>query len=255
MRKRSGIIVKTEAEIALMEKPSRIVALALAEVKQYIKPGISTFEVDRIVEDIILRNGGYPKFKGYRDFPSAICASVNDEVVHGIPSPDKILNVGDILSVDVGVVVDGYCGDGASTFPVGEISSDAEKLLKVTESSLLLGIEQARTNNRVCDISLAVQSNVEKHGFSVVKALVGHGIGRDLHEEPQVPNFVSGPRRKSARLVSGMVLAIEPMVNAGVYDVLFEGPWATRTKDGSLSAHFEHTVAITTKGPRILTRV
>jgi len=232
---KSGIKIKNSAELEAIGESARIVAMVLEEIKEYIRPGISTLDVNNLAEGIILREGGRPKFKGYRGFPAAVCASVNDEVVHGIPRADKILSPGDILSVDVGVELNGYCGDGASTYPVGEISMNAEKLLKVTEEALHLGIEAAVVNNRVSDISKAVQRYVEGHGFSVVRALVGHGIGRDLHEEPQIPNFVSRGR-KSPKLVNGMVLAIEPMVNAGVYDVVFEDQWTTRSKDRSLSS-------------------
>jgi len=250
---KSGITIKNSTELEAIGEAARIVAMVLEEIRACIRPGISTLDVNNLAEGIILREGGQPKFKGYRGFPAAVCASVNDEVVHGIPRADKILSPGDILSVDVGVELCGYCGDGASTYPVGEISVDAEKLLRVTEEALRLGIEAAVVDNRVSDISKAVQRYVEGHGFSVVRALVGHGIGRDLHEEPQIPNFVSRGR-KSPKLLNGMVLAIEPMVNAGAYDVVFEDQWTTRSKDRSLSAHFEHTIAVTRSGPKILTK-
>ena len=246
--------IKTEAELRIIARAARVVALVLEEIKPYIRPGISTLEVNRIAEEIIAREGGIPKFKGYRGFPAAICASVNEEVVHGIPKAEKILFPGDILSVDVGVEMNGYCGDGAATFPVGEISEEADKLLRVTKEALELGIKSAVSSNRVSDISRAVQRHVEKNGYSVVRALVGHGVGRDLHEEPQIPNYVV-KGGKNPKLKNGMVLAIEPMVNVGVYDVVFEGQWNTRSKDRSLSAHFEHTVAVTKSGPKILTRV
>jgi len=248
-----GIFVKNDLEIGMMEESSRIVKLVLDEIGRYVKPGISTLDVNYMAEDIILREGGTPKFKGYRGFPASICTSINEEVVHGIPDSNRILCPGDILSVDVGVDVDGYCGDAASTFPVGVISNDAHRLLTVTEHALRLGIESAIVGNRISDISRAVQKYVEKNGFSVVRSFVGHGIGRDLHEEPQIPNFVI-KGRKSPKLVRGMVLAIEPMVNAGRHDVVLDGRWKTRTEDRSLSAHFEHTVVITGKGPRILTK-
>ena len=216
-----------------------------------IRPGVTTKELDRIAEKYIRAQGGIPTFKGYRGFPGSICASPNDMVVHGIPGKTR-LEEGDILGVDVGVTMDGYIADAAMTYPVGEITELARELMEVTQESLRQAITQCRVGNRVGDISHAVQSHVESHGFSVVQSMVGHGVGRDMHEDPQVPNF--GPAGQGPELRDGMVLAIEPMVNAGRYEVqMGDDSWAIYTKDGSLSAHFEHTVAITKKGPRVLT--
>jgi methionyl aminopeptidase len=204
-----------------------------------------------LAEKFIRSRDGVPTFKGYRGFPGSICASPNDMVVHGIPGKVR-LREGDILGVDVGVTMEGYIADAAATFPVGEISKDARELLRVTEESLWQGIAQCRIGNRVGDISNAVQTHAEAHGFSVVESMVGHGVGREMHEDPQVPNF--GPAGQGPELREGMVLAIEPMVNAGRHEVeMGSDSWAIYTKDGSLSAHFEHTVAITKNGPRILT--
>lgn len=220
-------------------------------IAQEIRPGITTKELDRLAEKYIRAQGGVPTFKGYRGFPGSICASPNDMVVHGIPNRVR-LREGDILGVDVGVTMDGYIGDSARTFPVGAISELARQLLRVTEESLFSGIAQCRIGNRVGDISHAVQTHVESHGFSVVQSMVGHGVGREMHEDPQVPNY--GPAGQGPELREGMVLAIEPMVNVGRYEVeMGDDSWAIFTKDGSLSAHFEHTVAITRDGPRILT--
>jgi len=216
-----------------------------------ISPGVTTKELDRLAEKYIRGKGGVPTFKGYRGFPGSICTSPNDMVVHGIPGKVR-LREGDILGVDVGVTLDGYIADAAMTFPVGEISEEARRLLRATEEALMKGIEQCRAGNRVGDISHAVQTHAEANGFSVVQSMVGHGVGRDMHEDPQVPNF--GPPHQGPELREGMVLAIEPMVNAGAYQVeMGEDGWAIYTRDGSLSAHFEHTVAITGNGPRILT--
>ncbi len=216
-----------------------------------IRPGVTTKELDRIAEKYIRAQGGIPTFKGYRGFPGSICASPNDMVVHGIPGKTR-LEEGDILGVDVGVTMDGYIADAAMTYPVGEITELARELMEVTQESLRQAITQCRVGNRVGDISHAVQSHVESHGFSVVQSMVGHGVGRDMHEDPQVPNF--GPAGQGPELRDGMVLAIEPMVNAGRYEVqMGDDSWAIYTKDGSLSAHFEHTVAITKRGPRVLT--
>lgn len=216
-----------------------------------VRPGVTTKELDTMAEKYIRSKGGIPTFKGYHGFPGSICASPNDMVVHGIPGPLK-LNEGDILGVDVGVTIDGYIGDAAMTFPVGEISEEAERLLRVTEESLKRGIAQCQVGNRIGDISHAVQTYVEDNGFSVVQSMVGHGVGRDMHEDPQVPNY--GPPHQGPELREGMVIAIEPMVNVGGFDVeTGDDGWAILTRDQSLSAHFEHTVAITRNGPRILT--
>lgn len=245
------IIRKSEAEIAKMARAGAVVRGCLDLMAQEVRPGVTTKELDRMAEKYIRSQGGVPTFKGYRGFPGSICASPNDMVVHGIPGKTR-LEVGDIVGIDVGVTMDGYIADAAMTYPVGEISETAQRLLAVTEESLRRGIAQCRIGNRVGDISHAVQTYVEAHGFSVVQSMVGHGVGRDMHEDPQVPNF--GPPKQGPELRDGMVIAIEPMVNAGRFEVeMGSDSWAIYTKDGSLSAHFEHTVAITKNGPRILT--
>jgi methionyl aminopeptidase len=245
------IIRKSLAEIEKMARAGAVVRGCLELMAREVRPGITTKELDRLAEKYIRAKGGVPTFKGYRGFPGSICASPNDMVVHGIPGKVR-LSEGDILGVDVGVTMDGYIADAAMTFPVGEISEEARRLLRVTEESLMKGIEQCRVGNRVGDISHAVQTHAESHGYAVVQSMVGHGVGRDMHEDPQVPNF--GPPGQGPELREGMVLAIEPMVNAGAYQVeLGDDGWAIYTRDGSLSAHFEHTVAITNNGPRILT--
>jgi methionyl aminopeptidase len=243
--------VKTEEEIELMRSSSRIVAQTLRLMSELVKPGITTKELDAAAERYIVSKRGVPSFKGYRGFPASICASVNSEVVHGIPG-DRRLEEGDIISVDVGVLKDGYHGDGAATFGVGKISQAAAKLLKATRSALMAGIEKAVAGNRIADISRAIQSTVESKGYSVVTDLVGHGIGREMHEEPQVPNFVVPG--SSPVLESGMTIAVEPMVNIGGSEVKVKGDgWTVVTKDGSLSAHFEHTIALRADGAEILT--
>lgn len=234
-----------------MARAGKVVRGCLDLLAEEIRPGITTRELDRLAEKFIRAKGGVPTFKGYRGFPGSICASPNDMVVHGIPGRTR-LREGDILGVDVGVTVDGYIADAAATFAVGEVSETARDLLQVTEESLFRGIAQCQVGNRVGDISHAVQTHAEAHGLSVVQSMVGHGVGRDMHEDPQVPNF--GPPDQGPELRDGMVLAIEPMVNVGGFEVeIGDDSWAIYTKDGSLSAHFEHTVAITKKGPRILT--
>jgi methionyl aminopeptidase len=245
------IIRKSEAEIAKMARAGAVVRGCLELLAGKAEAGITTKELDSLAEKYIRAKGGVPTFKGYRGFPGSICASPNDMVVHGIPDKTRLKD-GDILGVDVGVTMEGYIADAAMTFPVGEISDVAARLLKVTEESLMRGIAQCKVGNRVGDISNAVQKYVEAHGFSVVQAMVGHGVGREMHEDPQVPNY--GPPGQGPELREGMVIAIEPMVNVGGYDVeMGEDSWAIYTKDGSLSAHFEHTVAITKNGPRVLT--
>jgi methionyl aminopeptidase len=247
------IILKSQKEIESMTKSCHIVASTLDAIKSIVRPAITTKEIDSFADAYIRANNAVPAFKGYRGYPASICASVNNEVIHGIPS-DRPLKEGDIVSIDLGVYKDGFYGDAAYTFPVGEINSDAERLLKVTEESLYIGIGNAKQDNRVSDISYSIQSFVESNGFSVVRAFVGHGIGRELHEEPQVPNF--GPPNRGPRLQAGMTLAIEPMVNEGGYDVSVLGDgWTTITADGKLSAHFEHTVLVTADNPRILTKL
>lgn len=245
------IIRKSQPEIEKMARAGTVVRECLEMLGREVGPGITTGELDRLAEEFIRSRGGVPTFKGYRGFPGSICASPNDMVVHGIPGRVR-LREGDILGVDVGVTLEGYIADAAVTFPVGEISQEARELLRVTEESLWKGIAQCQVGNRVGDISHAVQEHAEAHGFSVVQTLVGHGVGQDMHEDPQVPNF--GPAGHGPELREGFVLAIEPMVNIGGHEVeVGEDSWAVHTRDGSLSAHFEHTVAITRNGPRPLT--
>ena len=248
------IILKTPAEIAVMAEASRVVAEALAIVKKAVCPGISTEELDRIAEEAIRARGAVPAFKGYRNYPKTLCASVNEQVVHGIPSKRK-LKEGDIIGLDLGAIVGGFYGDSAVTVAVGRIREETAKLVQVTEEALYLGIKQAVVGNRLTDISNAVQQHVESAGFSVVTEFVGHGIGRQLHEEPQVPNY--GKPGQGPRLQPGMVLAIEPMVNMGRSAVrVLEDRWTAVTVDGSLSAHFEHTIAVQPSGaPRILSQL
>lgn len=243
--------VKTAEEIALIRNSSGLVAKTLRLLEAMIKPGVRTGSLDRAAEDFIRSEGGIPSFKGYRGFPASICTSVNSEVVHGIPGSRK-LKEGDIISIDVGVLREGYHGDGAATFPVGEISKEVESLLETTRRALAAGVREAREGNRIGDVSRAIQSVVEGAGFSVVRDLVGHGIGQQMHEEPQVPNFVSPGN--SPNLLEGMTIAIEPMVNMGTCEIRMGGDgWTVTTKDDSLSAHFEHTVAVGKDRAEILT--
>ncbi len=246
------IMLKTDEEIALMAQAAALVAEAHQVLQQEIKPGVTTLHLDKIAETFIRDRGGIPAFKGYRDFPSTLCASVNQEVVHGIPS-NRVLQEGDIVGLDLGAVVHGFYGDGAVTVPVGPVTGQVDTLLKVTEEAMHRGIDQARAGNRLSDIGHTIQRYVESHGFSVVRDFVGHGIGRQLHEDPQVPNY--GRPGQGSRLQCGMVLAIEPMVNVGGPQVrVLDDQWTAVTRDGSLSAHFEHTVAIQPVGPpKILT--
>ena len=248
------IILKTPAEIEVMAQASRVVAEALDIVRKAVQPGISTEELDSIAEQEIRVRGALPAFKGYRNYPRTLCASVNDQVVHGIPSKRK-LKEGDIIGLDLGAIVGGFYGDSAVTVSVGSVSDATEKLVQVTKEALYLGITQARVGNRLSDISYAVQQHVESSGFSVVTEFIGHGIGRQLHEEPQVPNY--GKPGQGPRLQPGMVLAIEPMVNMGRSAVrILDDRWTAVTVDGSLSAHFEHTIAIqATGGPCILSQL
>ena len=249
------IILKTPEEIAIMARASKVVAETLQALKQAVRPGITTEDLDRIAEEHIRSRGGIPAFKGYRSYPKTLCASVNDQVVHGIPSSRRMLKEGDIVGLDLGAIVEGFYGDAAMTVPVGSIAPEVAELLRVTEEALYKGIEQARVGNRLSDISHAVQQHAEAAGFSVVTDFVGHGIGRQLHEEPQVPNY--GKPGQGPRLQVGMVLAIEPMVNMGRSGVrVLDDQWTAVTKDGSLSAHFEHTIAIQAEGPaQILTKL
>lgn len=248
------IILKTPSEITVMAEASRVVAEALAIVRKAVCPGISTDELDSIAEEAIRAMGAIPAFKGYRNYPKTLCASVNEQVVHGIPSKRK-LKEGDIIGLDLGAIVGGFYGDSAVTVAVGRIPEATEKLVQVTEEALYLGIKQAVVGNRLTDISNAVQQHVESAGFSVVTEFVGHGIGRQLHEEPQVPNY--GKPGQGPRLQAGMVLAIEPMVNMGQHAVRVLGDrWTAVTVDGSLSAHFEHTIVVQPSGaPRILSQL
>lgn len=247
------IILKTPAEIEIMAEASRVVAEVLEIVRKEVRSGISTDELDRLAEKEIRARGATPAFKGYRNYPKTLCASVNEQVVHGIPSSRKLKD-GDIIGLDLGAIVGGFYGDSAVTVAVGRVPEKIATLVQVTEESLYLGIEQAVVGNRLTDISHAVQRHVESAGYSVVTEFVGHGIGRHLHEEPQVPNY--GKPGQGPRLQSGMVLAIEPMVNMGGSAIrVLEDRWTAVTADGSLSAHFEHTIAIQPSGPaRILSR-
>jgi methionyl aminopeptidase len=245
------IIRKSKQEIDRMALAGRVVAETIVLLGEHIRPGATTAELDRLADEFIRSHRGVPTFKGYRGYPAAICTSPNSMVVHGIPNA-RPLEDGDILSVDVGVTLDGFVADSAYTFPVGEISAAAERLLDACQAALSAGIEQARAGNHVGDISEAVQRVTEEAGFSVVRTLVGHGVGRSMHEEPQIPNF-AGPSR-GPKLAEGMTLAIEPMITAGGQDVfVHHDGWSISTEDGSLAAHFEHTVAVTDNGPRILT--
>lgn len=246
------IILKSQLEIEEMRKAGKIVALAHEVIRQHIKPGISTLELDQIAEEVIREHGAIPAFKGYHGFPGSICASINKEVVHGIPSRGRILKDGDIISVDIGSLINGYYGDSAKTYAVGNISDEANKLIEVTRESFYEGLKYCKVGYRLSDVSHAIQKYVEDNGFSVVRDFVGHGIGTSMHEEPQIPNY--GKPGKGPRLAKGMVLAIEPMVNVGEYDVIvLDDDWTVETLDGSLSAHYEHTIAITDDEPIILT--
>ncbi len=233
---------------------NQIVARILQRLGSMVRPGVTTAELDEMAEKMIVEAGGKPAFKGYRGFPRSICASINEEIIHGIPSENRRLAEGDILSLDVGVLYNGYYGDSAWTFPVGEINQELQRLLDVTREALFKGIDQVRVGNRVSDISASIQQYVELHGFSVVREFVGHGIGRNLHEEPQVPNY--GTPGRGPRLLEGMVLAIEPMVNSkGPGSRILSDRWTAVTTDGGFSAHFEHSVAVTDNGPWILSRL
>lgn len=247
------IICKTQREIKIMREAGRIVALTHQELQKYIKPGISTKELDAIAEKFIRKHNAIPSFKGYNGFRGSVCTSVNNELVHGIPG-DKTLNNGDIISIDIGAQLNGYHGDSAWTYPVGEIDDETRRLLQVTETSLYKGISEIKPGQRLSNISHAIQTYVEENGFSVVREYVGHGIGQDLHEAPQLPHF--GPPNKGPRLKPGMVLCVEPMVNAGSrYVQTLADNWTVVTVDGKNCAHFEHTIAITEEGYEILTLV
>jgi methionyl aminopeptidase len=252
------ILIKTNKEIDFIRESCKIVGETLQLVKRNIRPGVTTKELDIIAEEFILAQSGIPAFKGYSqagsfDFPGSICSSIDDEVVHGIPGNRK-LKEGEIISIDIGVIKNGFFGDAAITVPVGEISEQKQLLLDVTENSLYLGIESATTENKLFDISFAIQNHVEKHGFSIVRDLCGHGVGKYLHEDPQIPNF--GRRGTGPKLKNGMTLAIEPMVNLGKYQVVVAPDgWTVLTKDGTPSAHFEHTILVSNGNPEILTKV
>ncbi|WAC06513.1 MAG: type I methionyl aminopeptidase [Thermodesulfobacteriota bacterium] len=247
------IFCKSPKEIEILRKSNQVVALVLKELKKNCQPGITTLELDQLADRLINKNHCIPAFKGYRNYPASLCISVNEEIVHGIPGERKLKN-GDIVSLDIGVKLDGLYGDAAITVPVGKIDPESQKLLQVTEEALYKGIEKAHAGNRLSDISHAIQTWVEKHHFSVVRDFVGHGIGKNLHEEPQIPNF--GKPGFGPRLREGMVLALEPMVNVGTYAVrILRDGWTAVTADGSRSAHFEHSVAITNNGPLILSEL
>jgi methionyl aminopeptidase len=247
------IVLKSEEEIKRMAEACRIVAEVLEGIKKIIAPGLTTKEIDEFAESFIRSKGAKPAFKGYRGYPSSICTSINEQVIHGIPSSTKMRN-GDIISIDVGVSHRGFFGDAALTVPVGTIGKEAQRLVNVTERALRAGMERTVAGNRISDISASIQQCAESEGFSVVRTFVGHGIGRELHEEPQIPNY--GRPGEGPEIREGMTLAIEPMVNAGGWEVLIlKDGWTAVTKDRKLSAHFEHTVAVTKNGPEILTKI
>ena len=244
------IKIRTKREISLITESNKIVAETLDLLSENIKPGVKTSDLDKLAEEFIKSKGARPAFKGYMGFPSTLCVSIDDEVVHGIPN-GKILKEGQIVSIDCGVEKNGYYGDSARTFAVGKINSKKQDLMRVTKESLMRGIEAAKDGNYVSDIGYAVQTYVESHGYSVVRDLVGHGIGTELHEEPQVPNY--GKPKQGHRLRTGMCIAIEPMINAGTKDIFTDSDgWTVKTKDGNASAHFEHTITITKNGAKIL---
>lgn len=247
------IIIKSERQIELMKAANQVVAETHAMLAEYIKPGITTAEIDRLAEEYIEKCDAIPAFKGYQGFPATVCIAVNEQVVHGIPDQRR-LEDGDIIGLDIGAIKNGYYGDAARTLPVGNVSKIAQKLIKVTEESFNRGIAYAKVGNRLSDISHTIQEYVESHGFSVVRQFVGHGIGRKMHEAPQIPNF--GPPNKGPLLSKGMTLAIEPMVNIGGYEVkTLSDDWTVVTVDGSLSAHYENTIAITDGEPLVLSRL
>jgi len=246
-----AIMVKSKEDLAAMRRAGQVAAQALQTVVEAVRPGVTTHDLDRIAEDRIRHLGGVPSFLGYRGFPASICTSVNDEVVHGIPGPRQ-LREGEIISVDLGAVVEGFHGDLAVTVPVGKVSDEVDRLLRVTREALAIGIRAVRPKGRLGNVSAAIQKYVEEHGFSVVREFAGHGIGRRLHEEPQIPNF--GRPGNGVPLRPGMTLAIEPMVNMGTADVMMDPDgWTVRTRDHKPSAHFEHTVAVGEDGPIVLT--
>ena len=247
------IVLKTSRELAIMREAGRISAMALKVAGEAVEPGVSTWEIDRVARKYIESQGAVPSFLGYGGFPASACISVNNVVIHGIPSKRQIVKAGDIVSIDIGAMFEGFHGDNAYTFPCGDIAPQAQRLLDATRESLYEGIKQAKAGNRLGDIGSTVQRNVEARGYSVVRDFVGHGVGAKLHEDPSVPNY--GTPGRGVRLLPGMTIAIEPMVNQGGYEVQVQKDgWTTVTRDGKLSAHFEHTVAITPDGPVILTK-
>jgi len=248
------VTIKSKREIELMKEAGRIVALAHQASKEIIKPGVSTMDIDQVVEKVIRAHGATPSFKGYGGFPGSACTSVNEQVVHGIPNKKIVLKDGDIISVDIGAYYKGYHGDSAWTYAVGNIDPEAKRLMDVTKASLFKGLEQAVAGNRLSDISHAIQVHAENEGFSVVREFVGHGVGKDLHEDPQIPNY--GLPGRGIRLKPGMTFAIEPMINMGRKEVrVLDDNWTTITVDGSLSAHYEHSIVITEDKPILLTTV
>lgn len=247
-------ILKSPKEIEILRKANALVMEILMTLKEEVKPGKSTYEFEEIALKLCEKKGVKPAFKGYRGYPYALCISVNEEIVHGMPRREKILKEGDIVSFDFGVIYDGYVGDAAITVGVGEISELAKRLIKVTEEALYRAIEKARIGFKIGDVSFAIQSTVEREGFNVIRDFVGHGVGRSLHEPPEIPNY--GKPGRGPKIEAGMVLAIEPMVSAGSWEVkILEDGWTAVTKDGSLSAHFEHSVAVTPSGPIILSAI
>jgi len=247
------IVLKTSRELAIMREAGRISAMALKVAGEAVEPGVSTWEIDRVARKYIESQGAVPSFLGYGGFPASACISVNNVVIHGIPSKRQIVKAGDIVSIDIGAMLEGFHGDNAYTFPCGDIAPQAQRLLDATRESLYEGIKQAKAGNRLGDIGSTVQRYVEARGYSVVRDFVGHGVGAKLHEDPSVPNY--GTPGRGVRLLPGMTIAIEPMVNQGGYEVQVQKDgWTTVTRDGKLSAHFEHTVAITPDGPVILTK-
>ena len=247
------IVLKTSRELAIMREAGRISAMALKVAGEAVEPGVSTWEIDRVARKYIESQGAVPSFLGYGGFPASACISVNNVVIHGIPSKRQIIKAGDIVSIDIGAIYEGFNGDNAYTFPCGDISPEAQRLLDATRESLYEGVKQAKAGNRLGDIGSAVQRYVEARGYSVVRDFVGHGVGAKLHEDPSVPNY--GTPGRGVRLLPGMTIAIEPMVNQGRHEVQVQKDgWTTVTRDGKLSAHFEHTIAITPDGPVILTK-
>ena len=246
------IIIKSEEEIELMRISGKVTAFILKELESFIRPGISTADIDKFVESTITSNGMIPTFKGYGGFPASACVSINEEVVHGIPDKKRILKEGDIVSVDVGSTYKGYVSDAARTYPVGTVSDTAKKLMDTTRESFFAGLEYCKVGNRLSDISHAIQVRAESDGFSVIRDFVGHGVGQNMHEDPQIPNY--GKQGRGPRLAKGMVFAIEPMICEGTYDVeTLSNDWTVVTLDGKLSAHYENTVVITDGEPQLLT--